>query len=293
MMYELVQVAPHTYYIQSPAKIGLVVLDETSVCLIDSGNDKSAGRKIRQILDANHWQLKAIYNTHSHADHIGGNQYLYAQTGCSIYAPGIDCAFTQHPLLEPCFLYGGCPPEDLRHKFLMAQESPAQPLTPDVLPSGFEMMPFPGHGLDMVGFRTPDDVVFLADCLSSRETLDKYGIGYTYDPAACLRTLEGVRTMHAALFVPSHAEACKEIAPLAEYNMLKIHETADRITELCSEPVCFEQLLQKVFTAFGLTMNFEQYVLIGSTLRSYLTWLRETGRVEAAFEDNLLLWKKV
>ena len=75
--------------------------------------------------------------------------------------------------------------------------------------------------------------------------------------------------------------------------MLKIHETADRITELCTEPVCFEQLLQKVFTAFGLTMNFEQYVLIGSTLRSYLTWLRETGRVEAAFEDNLLLWKKV
>ena len=50
-MYELVQVAPHTYYIQSPAKIGLVVLDETSICLIDSGNDKSAGRKIRQILD--------------------------------------------------------------------------------------------------------------------------------------------------------------------------------------------------------------------------------------------------
>ena len=31
MMYELVQVAPHTYYIQSPAKIGLVVLDETSI----------------------------------------------------------------------------------------------------------------------------------------------------------------------------------------------------------------------------------------------------------------------
>ena len=87
-MYELVQVGTHTYYIQSPARIGLVVLKENSVCLIDSGNDKSAGRKIRQILDANHWQLRAIYNTHSHADHIGGNQYLAAQTGCSIYAPG-------------------------------------------------------------------------------------------------------------------------------------------------------------------------------------------------------------
>ena len=37
-MYELVQVGTHTYYIQSPAKIGLVVLKENSVCLIDSGN---------------------------------------------------------------------------------------------------------------------------------------------------------------------------------------------------------------------------------------------------------------
>ena len=51
-MYELIQVSESSYYIQSPAKIGLVKLNDTDVCLIDSGNDKSAGRKIRQILDA-------------------------------------------------------------------------------------------------------------------------------------------------------------------------------------------------------------------------------------------------
>ena len=67
-MYELTQVAGNSYYIQSPAKIGLVRLNDTDVCLIDSGNDKEAGRKVRQILDANGWHLTAIYNTHSNAD---------------------------------------------------------------------------------------------------------------------------------------------------------------------------------------------------------------------------------
>ena len=69
-MYELVQVSERCYYIQSPAKIGLVKLGDTEVCLIDSGNDKEAGRKVRQILDKNGWKLTAIYNTHSNADHI-------------------------------------------------------------------------------------------------------------------------------------------------------------------------------------------------------------------------------
>ena len=113
-MFELIELTDRTSYIQSPAKIGLVRLDGGEVCLIDSGNDKDAGRKLRQILDRNGWKLRAIYNTHSNADHIGGNKYLQAQTGCKIYAPGIDCAFTRHPLLEPSFLYGGFPCKDLR-----------------------------------------------------------------------------------------------------------------------------------------------------------------------------------
>ena len=99
-MYELNQVSGNSYYIQSPAKIGLVRLNDTDVCLIDSGNDKEAGRKVRQLLDQNGWRLTAIYNTHSNADHIGGNQYLQNQTGCKVYAPGIECDLTRHPLLE-------------------------------------------------------------------------------------------------------------------------------------------------------------------------------------------------
>lgn len=291
-MYELRQVAPNSYYIQSPAKIGLYRLSETEVCLIDSGNDKDAGRKVRQLLDTNGWKLTAIYNTHSNADHIGGNRYLQTQIGCKIYAPGIECDFTRHPVLEPAFLYGGYPCKDLRHKFLMAQESDALPLTPEVLPAGFTLFPLPGHFFSMVGFRTPDDVVYLADCLSSKETLDKYQIGFIYDVGAYLETLEKVKTMQARIFVPAHAAPTEDIAPLAQYNIDKVQEIAGTILELCREPLGFEELLQKLFTHYGLTMTFEQYVLVGSTVKSYLSWLKDSGKLTAQFCDNRLLWQR-
>ena len=293
-MYELIPVTENSYYIQSPAKIGLVrIRDTDEICLIDSGNDKDAGRKVRQILDAHGWKLKAIYNTHSNADHIGGNKYLQGQTGCRIYAPGAEQAFTRYPVLEPAFLYGGYPCKDLRHKFLMAQESGAEVLRPEALPEGFQVLPLPGHFFDMAGYRTPDGVVYLADCLSSRETLEKYQIGFIYDVAAYLETLEMVKTLSARMFVPAHAPASEEIASLAQYNIDKVQEIGERILELCREPLSFETILQQLFAGYQLTMNFEQYVLVGSTVRSYLSWLKDTGRLNAFFSDNRLLWERI
>lgn len=292
-MYELIKIAENSYYIQSPAKIGLVRTGPDTVCLIDSGNDKDAGKKVKRILDAEGWKLEAIYNTHSHADHIGGNQYLQKQTLCKAYAPGIEQGLSRHPILEPAFLYGANPPAELRHKFLMAQPSDVLPLTPKDLPDALTMFPLPGHSWDMVGFRTEDGIVYLADCLASRETLDKYRITYIIDVQAYLDTLENVTRMEAKLFVPSHADPVEDIVPLARYNIDKVHEIADTILDICREPTAFEFILQKIFDHYSLPMNFEQHELIGCTTRSYLTWLKELGRLQAVIENHLLLWNTI
>ena len=292
-MYELVQVANNTYYVNCPAKIGLYRCEDNGVYLIDSGNDKEAGRKVRQILDKNGWTLRAILCTHSHADHIGGCKYLQAQTGCTVYAPGIECDFTRHTLLEPSFLYGGNPPKALRHKFLMAQSADARELTPDVLPEGFELIELPGHCFDMVGFRTPDDIVFLADCLSSRETLEKYRVGFICDVQAYIGSLERVMELGAAAFVPAHAEVCGDIRELAQYNIDTVREIERRIVSICAEPHNFEAILKRLFDEYSLAMSFEQYALVGSTLRSYLAYLLDKGDLSVKCEDNMLLWEAV
>lgn len=292
-MFELVQAGERTYYIQAPAKIGIYEAGGHDVYLIDSGNDKDAGRKVRKVLEQNSWNLKAILNTHSNADHIGGNRYLQQQYGCRIYAPGMEAAFTKHPLLEPSFLYGGYPFKELRHKFLMAAPSCAEDVTAPGFPQEIDIIPLPGHFFDMAGYRTPDGTVFLADCLSSQPALEKYGLTFLYDVAAYLDTLHRVSSMQAELFIPSHADAARDIRPLARLNEEKVLEIAQQIKHICEVPHPFESLLQKLFTQYQLNMNFEQYVLIGSTVRSYLAWLKDRGEICGSFKDNQLLWNTV
>ena len=111
-MYELSQASWDRHYLVCTEGIRVVRTGEDEVCLIDSGRDKDAGRKVRQILDSHCWKLKSVFITHSNADHIGGCSYLQKQSGCRIYAPGIECGFTRHPVLEPAFLYGGFPSND-------------------------------------------------------------------------------------------------------------------------------------------------------------------------------------
>lgn len=291
-MFELVQAGPRSFYLNGPTKIGIYLTEGDRVYLIDSGGDRDAGRKVRQLLEQKGWTLAGILNTHAHADHIGGNRYLQNQTGCRVYSSGIEAAFTRYPILEPSFIYGGYPCGDLRHKFLLAQDSAVTDFSHESFPREVEIIPLPGHAFNMVGFRTPDGTVFLADCLSSRATLEKYAVTFIYDVAAYLQTLDVVAAMEAPLFVPSHAEAVADIRELAEYNKEKVLEVAETILTICEEPLCFDAILQKLFSRYGLTMYFQQYVLVGSTVKSYLSWLKESGRVDVECKDNLMLWRK-
>ena len=292
-MYELVQVAENTYYINSPSKIGVYRVGVEDVWLIDSGNDKDAGRKIQKILDAQGWKLTAIINTHSNADHDGGNTLLQNRLNCAVYSTPMENIVVENPILEPTFLYGGYPFKKLRSKFLMATPSKAQDIATAKLPEGMEYFRLPGHFWDMIGVKTPDDVYFLADCIFGENTVNKYHISFFYDIAAQFETLDMVEKLEGKLFIPAHAEPMEDIKPLVKLNRDKSLEILNVLLELCKEPMHFELILKKVFEHYALTMDHAQYVLVGSTIRSYLAYLCDNGKVENYVEDNMLLWKTV
>ncbi len=290
-MYELVQAGDNTFYLESPAKVGLWRTAPDRVWLIDSGNDKEAGKRILRVLDGQGWKLEGILNTHSNADHVGGNQYLQQHTGCPAFARGLECAFMRHPRLEPSFLYGGYPCKSLRNKFLMAPVSDAMELSEETLPPGLRQLPLEGHFFDMAGFETEDGVFFLGDCLAGESILNKYHIFFIYDVQAFLRTLDFVEKLRGRCFIPAHGETAEDIGPMAGANRRKVMEIIDAILKICTVPRCFEDILKALCDRYALKLDFNQYVLVGSTVRSYLSYLCDAGRMAADFADNRLLWR--
>lgn len=288
---ELVKVGEKTYYIKNPTNIGLYKINEREVYIIDSGNDRDAGRKILKIIDAQGWSVKGIITTHSNADHIGGNKLIQDRTRCSIYALGIEKSFTEFPILEPSFLFGGYPFKDLRSKFLLAKESTVTAIDNNLC-EGLEYFPLKGHYFDMLGIKTDDDVYFLADSLFSEETIKKYHVFFIYDVEEYLNTLDHLATLEGKMFIPSHCEATTDISDLIEVNRSKVQEVSEKIYSLCTQELTFEGILKGIFDDYGLTMDPNQYVLVGSTVRSFLSYLCDKGKVCFEFRDNKMYWKQ-
>lgn len=288
---ELIKVGEKTYYIKNPTNIGIYKIDDNNIYLIDSGNDKEAGKKILKIINQQGWNIKGIINTHSNADHIGGNKVIQDRTGCEIYASGMEECFIKYPILESTMLYGGFPFNDLRNKFLLAKESKTKNIK-ELLVDGLEYISLKGHFFDMIGIKTSDNIFFLGDSLFSEDTINKYHLFYIYDVREYLNTLSYLKDLNGNLFIPSHCIATNNIDGLIELNKKKIEEILDVIYKYCTNNRTFEEILKYIFDKYLLTININQYVLISSTIKSYLSYLYDSNKLTYEFIDNKMIWKQ-
>lgn len=290
MMYELVKVAVNTYYIDCPAKIGLYNYEGNKVCLFDSGNDKNAGRKVQRIIEENGWKLTTIYNTHSHADHCGGNAFLQEHLGCEIFLPEFEAYIANHTLLAPGYLYGGHPFKKLKNKFLMAQPCQAQVLTEDSLLPGISMVRLDGHTSAMAAYKTADEVWFVGDSVISGEIVEKYKICFLCRVDQHLESLDKLEQLQGSLFIPSHAQPVGDIKSLVQKNKNAVHEVLKEIIKICMVPLCIDDVIKQVFDNFNVAMDINQYVIVGSTIRSYLSYLYDLNKLNYIVEDNKILF---
>ncbi|MFQ7012371.1 MAG: MBL fold metallo-hydrolase [Clostridia bacterium] len=286
---ELKQIGPKTFCIEHDTNIGIHFTDDGRMYLIDTGS-KGDGEKIDEILSREGWVPSCIINTHTHIDHIGGNEFLMRKYGIPAYCTDYDMAFAHYSELEAAYMNGGYPAEKLRTIFAhpgMIGFRSIEKETPD----GIDWTYLPGHSFGMIGIRTSDDIWFLGDSYLSRNFLKQYTFGFIYNVKAYIDTLKKLKEFKGALFVPSHGILETDIVPSLEQNLRSVAEMCSMICETCREYRGQDEILQQMYERLRMHARPAQHALLSSTVKSYLTYLQDRNKLECRFVDNIMKWR--
>ena len=286
---ELKQIGPKTFCIEHDKNIGIHFTDDGRMYLIDTGS-KGDGEKIDEILSREGWVPSCIINTHTHIDHIGGNEFLMRKYGIPAYCTDYDMAFAHYSELEAAYMNGGYPAEKLRTIFAhpgMIGFRSIEKETPD----GIDWTYLPGHSFGMIGIKTSDDIWFLGDSYLSRSFLKQYTFGFIYNVEAYIDTLKKLKEFKGALFVPSHGILETDIVPSLEQNLRSVAEMCSMICETCREYRGQDEILQQMYERLRMHARPAQHALLSSTVKSYLTYLQDRNKLECRFVDNIMKWR--
>ena len=293
---ELQHLQGNTYAIETnAASIGLYIFKDRHCLLIDSGANQTQGREILGILAQEGWTLYAIFNTHAHADHTGGNHYLQRKTRCRIYASAIEAAFIQQPLLIPYTMYGAYPPKLLRGKYFMPQPSQVNDTVhPSWMPingQGFEMLDLGGHTLGHMGIRTPDNVVFAGDSLLASEILNSSPFLYLANPDQQLATLEKIKAEDSALLYLAHGGRQEDIPAIVAANYGMLIYILNILKDILREPHSLEEVIDEIIVRQNLPINRNHYFRLAASISSFLAYLCNQGQAKIYTEKGRLLYR--
>ncbi len=290
-MFEVKHLTGNTYYFEAFTNVGIYRLDEKRVILIDGSDHKRLVKAILRYLEKENLIIDRIICTHCHIDHICGNKTFHEKYGCRIFSTEKEKHFIAEPDLESTFYYAGIDTDKTRNPFFLVEPSVIETLTEKDIPKGFEIIPLPGHSFEMIGVRTPDNVVFLADSILSEKTWEQHKMPFFRNVNESMETLEMIKGLEAEVFVPSHDEPLTDIVPLADHNITKLEELKDIVYGLCDE-TGFDDMFAELMKKLELNIRKEKYPSYAVMLRNVLQALVEDEKIGSIMKGGRFIYIK-
>ncbi len=290
-MFEIKKIKGNTYYYEAFTNVGIFAPDGKNAVLIDACDHPRMVKGTDKQLGEMGLRVGAVIDTHCHIDHICGNKFFRDKYGCKILSTKKEQAFISYPSLESDFYYAGMDTDKIRNSFFLTEPCESEVITKENTPEGIETIPLPGHSFEMIGVKTADNVIFLADAILSRKTWDEYKLPFFYDVNSSISTLEMLKTLSADIYVPSHDAPLEDITELANYNIEKITEKKELFYSLC-EGRSFDTLFEAVLKKEDLKIRTEKYPMYAVMARNLLQALVNDGRIYAVLENNRLVYHR-
>lgn len=286
-------------YCSERLSIGVFVKNNV-VTLIDSGIDDSTAKAVDKMLKENGFQLGAIINTHSHADHCGGNSYfqkLYPDL--KIYSSKYEQHYIEETVNEPrCFCQGAHPHAGLRNKFLEAKNSQVtnvihpyidQPV--EINGQVFRIVTLPGHSPGMIGVISPDNVFYAGDAIFGRDTFEKHGVLFYTNIEDTLKSFSKMAMLDIDACVFYHGGllegGLKAVLAQHEARILSTQEDVFRL--ISAEPVSLDKLTQLVIQHYKIPQNIMQFTLTQVCVQAYVSHLEAQKKVTIMMREGLMV----
>ena len=101
-----------------------------------------------------------------------------------------------------------------------------------------------------------------------------------------------LKTFNGNYIVPSHSNVTQNITDLVNINLDQIYQIIDLILKKLEYKKTLEQLVKEIFDYYNLKISNNKYLLVTSTIRSYLAYLYYLGKIDTEFENNYFYYRK-
>lgn len=290
-MFELKLIKGNTYYFDAYSNVGLFTNKKGQVILIDSGDHKRTVRTFNKLLEEKGIKPDVIICTHCHVDHISGNRFFQETYGTKILSTDKEGFFIKYTTIEPDIMYNGYSVNKKLNPNYQGEPSLPEVITEDNLPEGVEIISLSGHAWDMIGVKTEDNVIFLADSIMSKETWLMHKLPFFNDVNSSIETLEMVKTLEADMFVASHAEPVADVRKLADFNINKFKERKQLLYELCDENSA-DEIFVKYMKALEIDVQTNRYQMYYAMTRHFIQSLIEDKLIEGEFNGDKYIYHK-
>lgn len=287
---ELRHVYGRTYAaVGATALMPVYKLTDTDIVLMDTGYAKLDRSALTNLIEDNGFRLRGILCSHAHFDHTGNVRYLQQRYGCQAAAQIIEAGISVNPdayranyvaltygksheyFLEECFLADVIIPADADHV--------------DFCGARFGILHLPGHSAGHIGIVTPDNVVYVGDCLIDEGQIEGAKLPTSMFIARDLESKESLRALRCPAYIIAHKQVLTDIGPLIDRNLAFILDKGQEVLDCLEDGMSFDQWIYTFCKKENVrTHNEFKFSVVERNFANFVDWLADEGRIEVRRE---------
>lgn len=279
---ELEQVKGNTWVLKSWEMIPLYKVDDRHCVLLDTGYYDQR-EELEAALQAAKLTPVGVLGSHAHIDHMGSYGYLQKKYGAQLALSLGEAGQLFSPLALHLEYYN-LPVESfpeypelsgvtcLADRIILPQEDHIS-----FCGAEFDIIHTPGHTVDHICVRTPDNVLYLGDAVMTGRTLHQSKFPYTYDMKEYLHSLGLLRQEQADHYIVAHQGVYQELLPLIDLELRFLTERMRELLELVDGSTTPKEMTASICQTYHLLprglRDLAYYELASQTYIHYLCGL--------------------